>query len=81
MGCVACINKIESSLRQCAPSKIVDAASWLDPDKLKGGRAKVSFVADSKEEMDSVVQLVVNTIEGAGFGGASVATLKVDGDD
>jgi hypothetical protein len=76
MGCVACINKIESSLRQCAPTRIVEATSWLDPESPKGGRAKVKFLAESQEDLDSLARLVVDTIGGAGFGGSSVARLE-----
>jgi hypothetical protein len=78
MGCVACINKIESSLRQCAPAKIVDATSWLDPDSPKGGRAKVMLSADSEEDLNALTELIVHTIAGAGFGGSSVTAVEVE---
>lgn len=79
MGCVACINKIESSLRKCAPANVVDATSWLDPNSKKGGSAKVKLSADSEEDLGALTTLVVQTIEGAGFGGCSIATVEVEG--
>eukprot|EP00536_Pseudo-nitzschia_multiseries_P014405 jgi/Psemu1/69088/estExt_Genemark1.C_6970015 len=88
MGCVACINKIESSLRQCSPNNIDGATSWLnDEDEnnnnlkkngKKGGRARVEVCAESKEELDSVTQAVIGAIEAAGFGGTTVQSLDID---
>eukprot|EP00532_Pseudo-nitzschia_australis_P003497 CAMPEP_0168187408 /NCGR_PEP_ID=MMETSP0139_2-20121125/15011_1 /TAXON_ID=44445 /ORGANISM="Pseudo-nitzschia australis, Strain 10249 10 AB" /LENGTH=351 /DNA_ID=CAMNT_0008109603 /DNA_START=254 /DNA_END=1309 /DNA_ORIENTATION=+ len=86
MGCVACINKIESSLRQCSPKNIDGATSWLNEDNnnnikmngKKGGRARIEVCAESKEELDSVTQSVIGVIENAGFRGTTVQSLDVN---
>jgi hypothetical protein len=67
MGCVACINKIDNSLRSSAPGNIVDATSWLDPDKSKGGRARVRCAVDTQDELHEVRKSIIASIEGAGF--------------
>jgi hypothetical protein len=76
MGCVACINKIDASIRQCAPEHIIDATSWLDPALPKGGRTKVQVSATSEAELNSITQSILKSIEGAGFGGSSVETIE-----
>jgi hypothetical protein len=78
MGCVACVNKIDTSLRQSAPDKIVDASSWIDAEKEKGGRAKVRLALESREELDSVNALILKSIDGAGFSGSSIVDSKVE---
>lgn len=80
MGCVACINKIESNLRQCAPTKIVDATSWLQADR-KGGLARVDFYAESEADLSSMTRRVVDVIEGAGFQGTTVAKIEIQQTD
>jgi hypothetical protein len=77
MGCVACINKIDASVRQCAPEHITSATSWLDPARPKGGRTKVQVSATSKAELNSITQSILKSIEGAGFGGSSVDTIEI----
>jgi len=67
MGCVACINKIDTVLRQSAPNRIVDASSWLDPTKTKGGQARVRCTVDSQDELNDVRKQILGSIEGAGF--------------
>jgi hypothetical protein len=76
MGCVACINKIEASLRQCDPTRIVDATSWLEADR-KGGRARVDVRAESEADLNIMTRRVVDVIEGAGFHGTTVADLEI----
>mmetsp|Transcript_16552 Transcript_16552/g.28875 ORF Transcript_16552/g.28875 Transcript_16552/m.28875 type:complete len:90 (-) Transcript_16552:218-487(-) len=76
MGCVACINKIESTLRDCAPDQIVSASSWLEEDR-KGGCAKVDVFVDSEQDLDSLSRTVVDVIEGAGFRGSAVTTRQI----
>lgn len=74
MGCVACINKINNSLRQAAPDhQIVDAVSWLDPGKEKGGRARIHCAVGSREELYAVRRSILQSIEGAGFSGLIVS--------
>ena len=81
MGCVACINKIESKLRQCdSTDKIVSATSWLENDR-KGGSAKVDVIVDSEEELDEVKRMVVTTIESAGFEGSTISNLQITAGD
>lgn len=66
MGCVACINKIDSSLRSCAPTEIVEARSWLEPSG-RGGRALVRGVASTREQAEELAESLVDAVEGAGF--------------
>mmetsp|Transcript_28658 Transcript_28658/g.61482 ORF Transcript_28658/g.61482 Transcript_28658/m.61482 type:complete len:367 (+) Transcript_28658:292-1392(+) len=82
MGCVACVNKVESTLRQCSPENIDGAASWLNPSapsegKKKGGRAKIEVRASSRDELDELAISVVGAIEDAGFKGSKVEQLNV----
>lgn len=77
MGCVACINKIDASVRQCAPKHITDATSWLDSARPKGGRTKVQVSATSEAELNSITQSILKSIEGAGFGGSRVDTIEI----
>lgn len=67
MGCVACINKIDGAIRQSAPSQIVDAKSWLDPNKPKGGGATIQCAVDSMGELNDVRDSILSTIERSGF--------------
>jgi hypothetical protein len=78
MGCTACINKIESSLRSTALSsknQVIGASSWLESDR-KGGSAQVDFYADSQDDVDAFVQAIVDVIKGAGFEGSTIANIK-----
>ena len=77
MGCVACINKIDSALQRQMDAKnnIVSAKTWLDSDSPKGGKTKVRFDATSEEELLNAKNQVLQTIEAAGFKGSSVVTL------
>jgi len=81
MGCVACVNKIESSLRSCAPDNIETASSWLNPKPKeeggkKGGRAKIEVKASSKGELDDLAKSLVGAIESAGFQGSTIESLE-----
>ena len=87
MGCVACINKIESSLRSCAPENIASASSWLNPKDeptaaakaagKKGGRTQIEIQASSRDELNDLTKRLVGAIEDAGFKGNVVETLDV----
>jgi copper chaperone CopZ len=82
MGCVACVNKIESSLRSRAPGYIETASSWLNPKPKveggkKGGRAKIEVRATSKDELDDITRSLVGAIEDAGFGGSTIESLDI----
>jgi copper chaperone CopZ len=78
MGCVACINKIDSTLRNNKGyEKVVDVTSWLDPALPKGGATKVTLTVESKEEAEAIGQSLVETFGSIGFGGSSISKLEV----
>jgi copper chaperone CopZ len=85
MGCVACVNKIESSLRNCAPENIESASSWLNPKDQpanesgkKGGRAKIELKASSTEDLDVLSKRLVGAIEDAGFKGSTIEIMEIE---
>ena len=83
MGCVACINKISSSIRHCSIGKqntIQDASAWLESDRPtnKGGRAMVRISGSSEEELQLLTNSIIKSIEGAGFGGCTVQKFVVE---
>jgi hypothetical protein len=63
MGCVACVQKIDSSLRQC--DKVTEARSWLIKDK--GGRAHVRALVSSDQEAQQLARTLARAVQGAGF--------------
>jgi hypothetical protein len=68
MGCVACINKIDSALRNAIdPGRVLNASSSLSDDG-KGGCATLELLCTSKEEIGGVVHLLEEAISRAGFG-------------
>jgi copper chaperone CopZ len=86
MGCVACVNKIESSLRNCAPGNVETASSWLNPKEdtttstdtgKKGGRAKIEVKVSSREELDDLAKSLIAAIEDAGFNGSTIEKLDI----
>ena len=82
MGCVACVNKIESSLRNSVPDYIETASSWLNPKEKveggkKGGQAKIEVKATSRDDLDNLAQSLVGAIEDAGFHGATIKELEI----
>jgi copper chaperone CopZ len=92
MGCVACVNKIESSLRQSTVLKdyIASTDSWLvknakDGDNnngsKSGGFAKIDICVESEKELDDVINNVVIAIEGAGFRGTTIKSKLMMNDD
>jgi hypothetical protein len=81
MGCVACVNKIDSSLRQCAPQNIQSARTWLDPEQPKGGKTQVNLTFNSEEEMHALKERILLTLEEAGFGGSSVVSVESSGSE
>ena len=83
MGCVACVNKIESSLRNQAPGSIETASSWLHPKEeggKKGGRAKIEVRVSSPNELDGLAETLVGAIEAAGFQGSTIESINVHGE-
>jgi len=77
MGCVACINKIDSSMRHCAPNQIEEAKSWLEPSG-KGGRAFVRGLASTQQEAESLAESLVDAVRQAGFESCSVDSIRVE---
>ncbi len=69
MGCVACVNKIDASIRHCkSATRITQEKSWLNaPEMGKGGMAELIISASSDEEVDDIVKSVISTIREAGF--------------
>ncbi|KAL7439733.1 hypothetical protein ACHAXM_008183 [Skeletonema potamos] len=68
MGCIACVNKIDTSIRQCGSvNSIIQEKSWLTEGPQKGGMAELQLSSPSTEEMDKVIQDVVIAIKKAGF--------------
>ena len=67
MGCVACVNKIDNSIRQCESSaNIIEETSWLT-DTSKGGKAELLISTTTKEDIDQVVDEVINAVNKSGF--------------
>ena len=77
MGCVACINKIDSSMRQCAPTQIEEAKSWLESSG-KGGRALVRGFVSSEEEAKNLAEALVEAVRGAGFDSCLVDSIQTE---
>lgn len=65
MGCVACINKINSSIRGCGVStSILDEKSWL---KDQGGVAELTVSAGSIDDINTIALEVKRAVDKAGF--------------
>jgi len=78
MGCIACVNKIDTSIRQCdSATSITQEKSWLTEGPGKGGMAELKISAQSTEEIDKVVQNVVTAIKNAGFE-SDTESLQID---
>lgn len=76
MGCVACVNKINASLRQSSPQHFLEGKSWLNPDETKGGRASVSLLARDETELQALIQKVQDEIHAAGFENTQVESVE-----
>lgn len=70
MGCVACIQKIDSSTRKSS-NNVIDASSWLfpkdDEGQKKGGKAKVSLKGTSINDLECTAAKVIQAVEKSGF--------------
>lgn len=66
MGCVACINKIDGTLRKFGNS-IIDNSSWLNGDGVKGGKAKAVVNVSNGIEIESITTEIVSALEKVGF--------------
>ena len=68
MGCVACVNKVDSSIRQCkSSSNVREETSWLTEGDAKGGMAELLISASTNEELDKIVEEVADAVNNAGF--------------
>lgn len=68
MGCVACVNKIDTSIRQCkSAANIREESSWLNEGSTKGGMAELTISAESNDGINVIVDEVVAAVEAAGF--------------
>ncbi len=80
MGCVACVNKVDSSIRRCVSAAnnniIREEKSWLSDDPAKGGVAELTLFGKTREEIDGVVEEVIAAVHDAGFV-CKVASLQV----
>lgn len=69
MGCVACINKINGSMRTFN-SNVIEAKSWLNEDGVKGGKTRVVYQVE-QEATDEMVQQateeICKVVKDAGF--------------
>ncbi|GFH52452.1 hypothetical protein CTEN210_08928 [Chaetoceros tenuissimus] len=81
MGCVACINKIDATLRSSSDLGIQDAKSWLNGDGVKGGKAKIELILEdsysNENTIDLVVEKIVNLVKSTGFQ-CSLANVHVE---
>lgn len=78
MGCIACVNKIDTSIRQCdSAASITQERSWLTEGSGKGGMAELKISAQSTEDIDVVIQNVVTAIKNAGFE-CKTKSLQID---
>jgi len=66
MGCVACINKIDGTLRSLGQN-VIEAQSWLNTDGTKGGKARVEVGLGDLELFDVKVQEMIGLVKDAGF--------------
>jgi uncharacterized protein YoxC len=66
MGCVACVNKVDSTIRGCSFStNIQQEKSWLKDEK--GGVAELIVSTENKEGVDKVIEEVKRAVGNAGF--------------
>ncbi len=78
MGCVACVNKVDASIRGCNSAyRIKEETSWLNGAK-DGGAAELTIMGETNEEIDRIVKEVVASVKLAGFR-CDVESLLVDG--
>jgi copper chaperone CopZ len=66
MGCVACVNKVDSSIRGCSFfANIKEEKSWLKDGK--GGKAELNVFTENEAGVNKVVEEVKRAVERAGF--------------
>ena len=90
MGCVACINTIDSSLRQVASTTTFDKqqeqeqqqgviqaiSTTLNPFGIKGGQACIQVQVRNQYELDQLIQQLVQAVHVAGFEPCIVDSVK-----
>ncbi len=78
MGCIACVNKIDTSIRQCeSAASITQEKSWLTEGSGKGGMAELKISAQNTEDVHKVIQSVVTAVKNAGFE-CKTESLQID---
>lgn len=75
MGCVACINKIENTMRNKFPESVVDVSSSLY-DTEKGGEVLIKLMAKNEEESVSISNDIAEAIQSIGFTVLSRSSTK-----
>lgn len=83
MGCVACINKIDRTMRESQEqnrgiNKVQHVSSILYPDKTKGGKTVVQLSVDSMEEAREIGSGLVEELHKLGFPDASITCQQTD---
>lgn len=76
MGCVACINKINTSIQKRGSVHILESKSWLNESE-KGGRSRVTFVASSEADATKIADTLVSAVVEAGFDRCTIESLKL----
>lgn len=74
MGCVACINSIDSALKQ-TPG-VIEVSSSLNPLGMKGGQAMVRVQATSSRELDHRLSELCQAVRQTGFEDCSIASVQ-----
>ena len=78
MECVACVNKIDASIRHCnSIAKIKEGSSWLTDGAAKGGTAELMILGKTNEEIDGIADEVVTAVKNAGFQ-CTIESLQVE---
>lgn len=73
MGCVACINKINSSLQKV--SSVSDSQAWLED---QGGKAKIQYTAGSDDDAQEKALKFAEAVRGAGFDPCTVGKVEIE---
>jgi hypothetical protein len=69
MGCVACIQKIDATVRRTIPQRnMISNTSWLDPNRVKGGKCSIRLkLVDQDDDVMSIVDTIIQEVKNAGF--------------
>ena len=76
MGCVGCVNKVLTSLRDISSTRMAvsEVKSWLvDP---KGGMARVVLSSEKSQSIDNSIGKVVDAVKDAGFKDCCVISVE-----